>query len=72
MTCTIVTSSASKIIALRKQNKNQQPTVLDEDNEAAKTITTQEMLLETAVPVTKNDSRSDADYYDDKKHPYKF
>ena len=65
-TCTIISSSAPEIIALRKQYKDQQPTVLDEDNEAAKTITTQEMLLETAVPVTEDDSRSDADYYHEK------
>ena len=65
-TCTIIPSSAPEIIALRKQYKDHQPTVLDKNNEAAKIITTQEMLLETAVPVTENDSRSNADYYDEK------
>ena len=59
-------SSAPDIIALRKQYKYQQPTALDEDNDTAKIITTQEMLLETAVPVTEDDSRSDADYYVEK------
>ena len=65
-TCTIIPSSAPKIIALRKQYKDQQPTVLDGNNDAAKIITTQEMLLETAVLVTENDSRSDVDDYDEK------
>ena len=59
-------SSAPEIIALRKQYKDQQPTVLDEDDDAAKIIATKEMLLETAVPVTEDDSRSGADYYDEK------
>ena len=35
-TCTIIPPSAPEIIALRKQYKDLQPTVLDEDNEAAK------------------------------------
>ena len=61
----MIPSSAPEIIALRKQYKHQQPTVVDEDNDAAKIITTQEMLLETAVPVTEDDSRSGADYYDE-------
>ena len=65
-TCTIIPSSAPEVIALRKQYKGQQPTVLDENNEAAKIITTKEMLLETAVTVTEDDSRPDADYYDEK------
>ena len=65
-TCTIISSSAPEIITLGKQCKDQQPIVLDEDNDVANTITTQEMLLETAVPVIEDDSRSDTDYYDDK------
>ena len=56
----------TEIIALRKQYKDQQPTVIDRENGAAKIITTLEMLLETAVPVTEDDSISDADYYDQK------
>ena len=65
-TCTFIPSSTPEIVALRKQYKDQQPTVLDEDNEAAKIITTQEMLLQTAVHVTEGDSSSDADCYNEK------
>ena len=65
-TCTTIPSSSPEIITLPKQYKSQQSTILDEDNDATKIITTQEMLLETAVPVTEDDSRSDADYYDEK------
>ena len=40
--------------------------MLHEVNDAAKIITTQEMLLETAITATESDSRSDANYYDEK------
>ena len=55
-----------EIIALQKQYKDQQPIALVEDDEAGKIIPTQEMLFETAVPLTEDGSRSDADYRDEK------
>ena len=64
--CTIIPSSVPEIIALQKQYKDQQPIALVEDDEAGKIIPTQEMLFETAVPLTEDGSRSDADYRDEK------
>ena len=40
--------------------------MLGEDSGTARTIITQEMVMETAVSVTEGDSRSDVDYYDEK------